>query len=52
MNNFYEYETRMNQIKTEIEKTAQEAWKTTPRVPRRYMNLQFVKSFILWLQKL
>jgi hypothetical protein len=51
MNSFYEYETRMNQIKNEIEKTAQGTWKYSPSTPRRQLNLQFVKIIILWLKK-
>ncbi|WP_155702280.1 hypothetical protein [Paenibacillus psychroresistens] len=52
MNSFYEYETRMNQVKSEIEKKAREAWKLTPHVPHKHLNFQFIKSFMLWLQSL
>jgi hypothetical protein len=52
MNHHYEFETRMNQIKAEIEKKAREAWKTSPQAPRRNLNFQFIKNFVIWLQKL
>ncbi|MBW7453783.1 hypothetical protein ACFOLF_25470 [Paenibacillus sepulcri] len=52
MNNLYEYETRMNQIRDDVEKAAREAWKTSPQAPPGRLVLQLLRSLTLWLQKL
>jgi hypothetical protein len=49
MNNYYDYENRMMEVKNEVERTARNAWKTAPKKARLSIHLQIVRSFLLWL---
>jgi hypothetical protein len=49
MNNSYEYENRMMEVKNEVESSAREAWKIAPKKARLSIQMQIVKSFLSWL---